>query len=62
LAQFPGELFWPGGRSRADENALILGSPMNADLPLAPASPRLVWCVGLPGVPDCCHEHACQTR
>jgi hypothetical protein len=25
-------------------------------------SPSLVWRVGLPGPPDCCHEHACQIR
>src|SRR5438094_2132766 len=35
---------------------------LDAALRLVPVSPRLVWCVGLPGAPDCCHEHACQTR
>ena len=34
----------------------------NAEFFLVPVSPRLVWRVGLPGAPDCCHEHACQTR
>jgi len=34
----------------------------DADLSLVLLSPRLVWRVGLPGPPDCCHEHACQIR
>ena len=35
---------------------------LDADGFLVPVSPSLVWRVGLPGAPDCCHEHACQTR
>ena len=34
----------------------------DAGVCLVLVSPRLVWRVGLPGEPDCCHEHACQTR
>ena len=34
----------------------------DADFFLVLVSPRLVWRVGLPGAPDCCHEHACQIR
>lgn len=56
------KLCWPGGRSRADENGLMPGSPSTPRPFLVPASPSLVWRVGLPGVPDCCQEHACQTR
>src|SRR3954451_8070096 len=38
------------------------GVVLDVDLRLVPVSPRLVWRGGLPGAPDCCHEHACQTR
>ena len=41
-----------------DDLAVVL----DAVLRLVPVSPRLVWRGGLPGAPDCCHEHACQTR
>jgi hypothetical protein len=56
---------WAGlaaGRGRMkmlDDSAVAL----DADHCLVLVSPRLVvWRVGLPGVPDCCQEHACQTR
>ena len=39
-----------------------VGVARDADHFLVLVSPRLVWRVGLPGAPDCCHEHACQTR
>ena len=35
---------------------------LDADQSLVPVSPSLVWRAGLPGVPNCCHEHACQIR
>jgi hypothetical protein len=35
---------------------------LDADVFLVLVSPRLVWRGDLPGAPDCCHEHACQTR
>src|SRR3990172_9246278 len=41
---------------------MMRGSPATPSLLLVLVSPRLVWRVGLPGAPDCCHEHACQTR
>src|SRR5437868_3833284 len=41
---------------------MIGRSPVTPSLLLVPVSPRLVWRAGLAGAPDCCHEHACQTR
>ena len=33
-----------------------------SERPLVPVRPSLVWRGGLPGIPDCCFEHAHQTR
>ena len=40
----------------------MAGSPATPRLLLVPVSPCLVWRGGLPGTPDCCFEHARQTR
>jgi hypothetical protein len=49
----------PHGRMKVGDDVV---SPATPTFSLVPVSPRLVWCVGLAGAPDCCHEHACQTR
>src|SRR5438477_8053228 len=62
-ARFPVSCPAPAAGARGlVKMAILERSPATPTLVLVRLSPRLVWRVGLPGAPDCCHEHACQTR